>query len=278
MSPARMSSAITRLHAILDELGGVAVAVSGGIDSLTLATLAARQLGPDRALMVHAVSPAVPPQASARVRDLAAREGWTLRCVEAGEFDDPDYLSNPVNRCFFCKINLYGVVATVTRRTIVSGANLDDLGEYRPGLDAARRYAVRHPYVEAGVDKAGVRAVARDLGLGDIAELPASPCLSSRVETGISIDTATLAFINTVELLIGAALTPGTVRCRVRVSGVEIELDELTLAAMSDRDADALRQEISALLPAAVTAKPVRFAPYRNGSAFLNPPSGRAHG
>jgi uncharacterized protein len=273
-----MSPALSRLHGILDELGDVAVAVSGGIDSLTLATIAGRRLGPDNALMAHAVSPAVPPTASGRVRDFAASEGWTLEIVEAGEFADPDYLSNPVNRCFFCKTNLYGVVATVTRRAILSGANLDDLGEYRPGLDAARRWAVRHPYVEAGVDKGGVRSLARELGLGDIADLPASPCLSSRVETGIAIDPATLRFIDAVELRIGAALKPRTVRCRVRASGVVIELDEATLAALSDRDADRLRGEIGALSPAVRSDTPVSFAPYRTGSAFLNPPARRADG
>jgi uncharacterized protein len=273
MSPAR-----TRLHDILDELGAVAIAVSGGIDSLTLATLAGRRLGPGRALMAHAISPAVPPKASARVRDFAAREGWTLEIVEAGEFGDPDYMSNPVNRCFFCKINLYGVVARVTPRTILSGANLDDLGEYRPGLDAARRYSVRHPYVEAGVDKAGVRSLARELGLGDIADLPASPCLSSRVETGIAIDPATLRFIDAVELRIAAALKPRTVRCRVRAGGVVIELDEAALAALSGHDADVLRREIADLAPAAATQEPIRFAPYRTGSAFLRPQPRRADG
>lgn len=273
-----MSASQLRLRAILDDLGVVAIAVSGGIDSLTLATLAGRRLGPERALMVHAVSPAVPPQASARVRAFAEREGWTLQMVDAGEFSDPDYLSNPVNRCFFCKINLYGVVATVTRRTILSGANLDDLGDYRPGLDAARRYAVRHPLVEAGVDKAGVRALARELELGEIADLPASPCLSSRVETGIAIDPVTLDFINGVELLVGARVNPRTVRCRVRAGGLVIELDEPALAALSERDADGLRQEITALVPATVTSRAVRFAPYRAGGAFLTAPSARAHG
>ncbi len=272
-----MSASEISLCAILDDLGDVAIAVSGGIDSLTLATLAGRHLGFGRAMMAHAVSPAVPPQATERVRAFAAKEGWTLRIVEAGEFSDPDYLSNPVNRCFFCKINLYGVVATVTDRTMLSGANLDDLSEYRPGLDAARRYAVRHPYIEAKVDKAGVRSLARELGLGEIADLAASPCLSSRVETGIAIDPATLGFINRIELMVGAALKPTTVRCRVRASELTIELDEPALAALSDRDADGLRREIAALMPAAVASKPLRFAPYRTGSAFLTATSSRVH-
>ncbi len=100
----------------------------------------------------------------------------------------------------------------------MSGANLDDLGEYRPGLDAAREHGVRHPFVEAGFSKAMVRALARDLGLGAVAELPAAPCLSSRVETGIRIEPETLAFIHAVERLVGEDLTvtgaKSAVRCR----------------------------------------------------------------
>jgi uncharacterized protein len=273
-----VSPAQSDLGEILGSLGEAAVAVSGGVDSLTLAAFAGRRLGPGRALMVHAVSPAVPPQASARVRALAAQEGWSLQIVDAGEFGDPDYLRNPVNRCFFCKTNLYGVVAAVTGRTILSGANTDDLGDYRPGLEAARRYGVRHPYVEAGMDKAGVRILARELALGDIADLPASPCLSSRVETGIAIEAATLSFINAVEDLVAAALKPRTTRCRVRAGGVVIELDPQSLAALPVPVADALSREIKAISPAVLSGKPVRFAPYRMGAAFVGVPAGRAHG
>ena len=108
--------------------------------------------------MHHATSPAVPPEATERTRALAAAEGWPLDVFDAGEFADPAYRANPVNRCFFCKTNLYGAVASRTRWQIVSGTNMDDLGEYRPGLDAARAHAVRHPFVEAEIDKRTVRA------------------------------------------------------------------------------------------------------------------------
>ena len=177
--------------------GGVAVAVSGGIDSLTLAAFAQAEC-PD-VEMFHAVSPAVPGDATARVERLAEQRGWRLRVVEAGEFNDANYIANPTNRCFFCKTNLYGAIARHTSSQMVSGANTDDLGEYRPGLDAARGHEVRHPYLEAGIDKRTVRGLARRIGLGALSELPAAPCLSSRVETGIAIRPEVLRAIHAVE-------------------------------------------------------------------------------
>jgi len=263
---------MTRLEEVLAGIGPLAVAVSGGVDSLTLAALSHRVLG-DGAAMVHAASPAVPAEATARVRREAEREGWALTVVQAGEFDDPRYRANPVNRCFFCKTNLYGTIRTVTDRQMVSGANLNDLGEYRPGLDAAREHGVRHPYVEAGLDKAAVRALARDLGLGDVAELPSAPCLSSRVETGLRIEPETLAFIHAVEGMVGGALGAGdarrAVRCRVRAAGVAIELDPASLAALDASTRDDLAGRIAAAAPVGLVGGGVRFLPYKVGSAFL---------
>ncbi len=251
---------MTTLDTILAELPGLAIAVSGGVDSMTLAH-AAHRVGAPGLRVVHALSPAVPEEATARVRDHAARFGWRLVEVDAGEFADPAYRANPVNRCYFCKTNLYSRIAHVTDGPIASGANLDDLGDYRPGLTAAAEHRVRHPFVEAGLSKAAVRALARGFGLGDIAELPAQPCLSSRVETGIAINAADLAFIARVERTLAPHVPPGTdLRCRVTHDGIVVE------AAA----ADAVMQEIAAGLCAA-EQRPFRgFRPYRRGAAFLH--------
>ena len=146
-------ASVSALNAVLDDIGRAAVAVSGGVDSMTLALLAGRRLGADCA-MFHAVSPAVPAEATARVQEYAVREGWRLTVLDAGEFDDPAYRANPANRCFYCKTNLYGALAARTDATLLSGTNLDDLGDWRPGLKAAEVHGVRHPFVEAGIDKA----------------------------------------------------------------------------------------------------------------------------
>lgn len=263
---------LDRLHAALGGMGRIAVAVSGGIDSLTLATAAHRAL-PGGVTMHHATSPAVPAEATGRTRTLAASEGWSLDVFDAGEFADPAYRANPVNRCFFCKTSLYGEVARRTAWQIVSGANLDDLGEYRPGLDAARAHAVRHPFVEAGIDKRTIRALAAELGLGALAELPSAPCLSSRIETGIRIEAPVLAMVHAAEKLVSARLSPRTVRCRVRAAGMVIELDGATLAALDAQQAGDLRAELQQLAEAAGLRAPVQFAAYRTGSAFLRTPA-----
>jgi uncharacterized protein len=252
------------LDALLAGLGEVAVAVSGGIDSMTLAIAAGRRLG-GRAEMIHALSPAVPPEATARVEGHGRREGWRLAIIDAGEFADPDYLANPANRCFFCKTNLYGAIAARTAATIVSGTNLDDLGDWRPGLKAAAAHGVRHPYVEAGIDKASVRDLARRLELHDLAELPAAPCLSSRLATGIAVTADRLRLVHAVERLITRELAPRTVRCRLFHDGVAIQLDAEGLSRIRGAPAAPLRRAIERL----VGPSAVRYEPYRMGSAFL---------
>ncbi|MEM7747930.1 MAG: adenine nucleotide alpha hydrolase [Pseudomonadota bacterium] len=256
------------LRAVISDIMPVTVAVSGGVDSMTLASFAHRLDASGQVSMIHAVSPAVPPQATDRVRNAAQEQGWQLDIIDAGEFSDPRYRANPVNRCFFCKTNLYAALADRTNGTILSGTNHDDLGDYRPGLDAAREYNVRHPYVEAKMTKDNVRSLAADLGLSDISELPASPCLSSRIETGLAIDPDELRLINQVEQYLQAHLSPHTVRCRVRKTGFVIELDRATRSRLTTDHRTTLLSKLKQEFPK-LGVQPLTFAGYEQGSAFV---------
>lgn len=264
---ALIDDTLSALEHLLRELAPVRIAVSGGVDSLTLALVAGRVLG-DRATMLHAVSPAVPAEATRRVTETAALEGWALRLIDAGEFEDEAYLENPYDRCFFCKTHLYGAMARVGAGTLLSGTNTDDLDDYRPGLRAAADHGVRHPFVECGIDKAGLRALCRGLGYPEIAALPAAPCLSSRVETGIRIEPEALAFVHRVERELADALGPQVVRCRVRSRGVAVELDAAALDRLNGAR-QAWHERIAGLARLHGLPDDIRFETYRRGSAFV---------
>jgi uncharacterized protein len=268
-----MSTPLSRLSNYLTELGPVAVAVSGGVDSMTLAVLSHR-VNPD-AVMFHAISPAVPRQATERVRAYARQEKWCLEEIDAGEIVDPQYLANPANRCYFCKTNLYDSIVTsaIVARTssqVISGTNLDDLSDYRPGLIAAKEHQVMHPYVECQINKATLRGIATELGLADLQDLPAAPCLSSRVETGIEIDPTILPVINDVEQAVREYLPELTnVRCRVRQKGIVLELDQVDqLSPTQQNELIQLTQRLFAATKAPVSNH-VTLAKYQQGSAFL---------
>jgi len=237
MGDATTADVVARLTAVLDRHDRLAVAVSGGVDSMTLAHVAHRH-SRTQATMVHATSPAVPAAARRRVEAHAARHGWALRVLDAGELADPRYRANPVDRCYYCKTNLYDRIREHTADAIASGTNTDDLSDFRPGLKAAAERGVVHPYVEAGLDKAAVYAIAASLGLTDLERLPAQPCLASRVETGIAINADDLAFIDAVESRLAAQLPQGAViRCRVTHAGVAIELGADSTEAREAADA-----------------------------------------
>jgi len=258
--------ALTRLEDALQALGPVAVAASGGVDSMTLAAVAHRVFGID-ALIVHAVSPAVPPHATARVKEHAEAFGWNLQIVDAEEFKDERYLANPVNRCFYCKFNLYDCITGVTELPIVSGTNTDDLSDYRPGLEAAKDHQVQHPLVTADINKATIREIARSLELNGLSELPAAPCLSSRLQTGVTVTAERLQFVDKMERYIDALLTPDTVRCRILAKQVEIQLDPESFHKLDG--ADDLRGQIMAYAKTDQSL-PIKFAAYKQGSAFVH--------
>lgn len=254
------------IHDVLSGYDGLAVAVSGGVDSMTLAH-AAHQVAGLEVLILHAVSPAVDQASTQRVTSTAAEQGWDLKLIEAGEFSDPDYLRNPVNRCFFCKSNLYDRISGSTDLQIASGTNMDDLGDFRPGLQAAKNRQVVHPFVEAGMTKKDVRELARLMNLADIAEMPSQPCLASRIETGITIKAEDLAFVEKMERTLGQIANQDAIRCRIVKNGVRIELGD---RSFSDTD---LRSELTAAargLCDEARRHYVGVAPYTRGSAFLH--------
>ncbi|MEO8500160.1 MAG: adenine nucleotide alpha hydrolase [Vicinamibacteria bacterium] len=265
-----LAEAVLRLEAVLSSCGDPAVAVSGGVDSLTLAAFAHRLLG-GRVTFVHAVSPAVPGDATGRVRAFVEDRGAALVVLNAGEFADEAYRANPLNRCYFCKSHLYDAIHARFQGLVLSGANLDDLSDFRPGLLAARERGVRHPLVEAGLTKVRVRELARALGLGEIAERPAAPCLSSRVETGIRIEASFLSLVDVVETELRRAVSPQTVRCRVRRRGLIVEMDEASLSAWPLASRLDWSGRIASRARAAGLEGEVDFEVYRQGSAFLRP-------
>ncbi|MEX1046031.1 MAG: ATP-dependent sacrificial sulfur transferase LarE [Actinomycetota bacterium] len=229
-----MHSKLAALHAELGSTGGAVVAYSGGTDSTLVAAMAARALG-ERAVAVTAVSPSLPPGELEDAKRVAELIGIRHRAVRTHETNKEAYLANGIERCYHCKTELYDVLARVAEErefpAVVSGANLDDLGDFRPGLRAAEEHGVRHPLVEAGFTKSDVRNAARSLGIPTW-DKPASACLSSRVAFGVRITVDELSKVGRAERVLKDL---GFRQVRVRVHGdlvrVEVEPDEVSRLA-----------------------------------------------
>ena len=270
----RTDKSLDKLSAHLLSLGRISIAVSGGVDSMTLAVVANR-VRPGCKIF-HAISPAVPTSATARVKRYAEKEHWDLEIIDAREIEDPEYVANPANRCYFCKRNLYSTIQRFTGLNIASGTNLDDLSDYRPGLVAAQERDVIHPFVDVGIDKTTLRGIAKDLDLHDLYELPAAPCLSSRVTTGLAIDAVLLPLIAEAEEqlwdLLSTRIPLKGVRCRIRPSSVAIEIEseqEIDANSVLGVQAQKLVSEIFVTHEYHEQVTSITLEPYQRGSAFL---------
>ena len=234
MAATEVTRKLDRLHDVLASTGGAVVAYSGGIDSTLVAAVAARALGP-RALAITAVSPSLPPGEAAEAARVAGELGIRHRTVRTRETERPAYLANGFDRCYHCKTELYEVLSTVAQEagweTVVSGANLDDLGDFRPGLRAAAERGVRHPLIEVEMTKPEVREAAAEIGVPTW-DKPASACLASRIPFGVTITVEELSKVGRAERVLKDL---GFRQCRVRVHGdvarIEVEPDELARLA-----------------------------------------------
>ncbi|WP_020471611.1 ATP-dependent sacrificial sulfur transferase LarE [Zavarzinella formosa] len=234
-----------RLRGVLrTRTGGVAVALSGGIDSTVVAKAAFLELG-DQAVAVTADSPSVPRAELTGAKEIAALIGIRHEVIATSEFANADYLRNGGDRCYHCKSELYDRVLEILPRlgvmTVCSGANLDDLGDYRPGLTAAAERNVFHPLQEAGFTKADVRAVAKWWNLPTW-DKPASPCLSSRLAPGVAVTPERTAMIEHAETFLRSL---GLNNGRVRLHEGELARIEVPLAEVARLAAPGVRETLS---------------------------------
>lgn len=259
---------LKRLSRIFEDMDSVLVAFSGGCDSALVLKVAHDVLG-NRAIAATAVSPAIAASEIRESQSLAAQIGAVHHLVQAKTMEQPDFRENSPIRCYTCKTDLYTHLSRLAHELhlqyLVNGTNRDDLGDYRPGLKAAREFGVRSPLLEAELDKSEVRKISRELGLSTWNK-PADACLSSRVPFGTPITEERLGMVETAE---EALKKEGFRQVRVRfhsdVARIEVPIEEFSRIL----DPDIRMRLVTKIKKAGFRYVTIDLSGYRQGS--LNP-------